>query len=255
MSFFKLPFRFAINKLGRPIAEKLKGEPILIGGCGRSGTTLLLSILSAHEELFCHPKELGIFNTAEVQENGEVSIPRIHRFHQSFLFNKVPKTAKRWCEKSPSNIRHIEKIDAYTKGNYKFIEIVRDGRDVILSKHPTDPSRYWVEPERWIRDLNFGLEQVDNPKVHTIRYEDLITAYEKTMGGICTFLNIEFTDSLKNWHEHARVTQNRAYFGKVGKINAKSISKWQDPKYADRVKELTNEPEAVELLKHYGYLD
>ncbi len=255
MSILKTPFRFFINQLGRPVANKFSDPPILIGGCGRSGTTLLLSVLSAHDKLFCHPKELGIFNAAEIKEEGTLSIPKIHRFHQSFLFNKIPDTATRWCEKSPSNIKHISKIEVFTNNNFKFIQIIRDGRDVILSKHPTDPNRYWVDPDRWINDVSVGLAYENDSRVHTIRYEDLITDYDKVMLGICDFLEIEFTDELQNWHEHARVIQNRAYFGKVEKINPKSISKWQDPKYADRVKELMDRPEAVELLRHYNYLD
>lgn len=255
MSLLKAPFRFIINRLGEPLVKKFTDSPILIGGCGRSGTTLLLSVLSAHHELFCHPKELGIFNAAEVKADGTLFVPKIHRFHQSFLFNKIPKTATRWVEKSPSNIKHIGKIEVFTNNDFKFIQIIRDGRDVILSRHPTDPERYWVDPDRWINDVTVGLQYADDPRVHTIRYEDLITGFDETMSGICEFLAIDFTSELKNWHEHARVTQNRAYFGKVKAINPKSIAKWADPKYKDRVSELTDRPEAMKLLEHYGYIE
>lgn len=255
MSILKKAFRPVFTFLGKPKMKQFTKPPVLIGGCGRSGTTLLLSILSAHHELFCHPKELGFFSSVEILDSGKVKTPRMHRIYQSLAFNKVPKKANRWCEKSPSNIRHIEKIDAYTNGNFKFIEMVRDGRDVILSRHPTAPDRYWVEPRRWVRDVGVGLEYKDHPKVHTVRYEDLISDYELTITRIGNFLEIELTEELLNWHEHATATKNRAYVGKtVSKLSGSSVQKWKDPKFADRVKELMDYPGAVELLKYHGYL-
>lgn len=147
----------------------------------------------------------------------------------------------------------MEHIDLFTNGNFRFIQIVRDGRDVILSRHPTAPDRYWVEPERWIRDVGIGLKYVNDPRVLTVKYEDVIQDYENTLGKICDFLSIDFTPELREWHHHARVTQNRAFFGKVEKISASSVEKWRDPKYADRIAQLTSRQEAVDLLRRYNY--
>ncbi len=255
MNVIKKALRPIVNLLGRPKMMQFTDPPILIGGCGRSGTTLLLSILSAHHELFCHPKELGFFSSVSVLESGAIKTPRIHRIYQSLLFNKIPKTAKRWCEKSPSNIRHIDNITAFTGGDFKFIEIVRDGRDVILSRHPTSPDRYWVDPERWVRDVSIGLKYQDDPRVYTVRYVDLITDYENTIAGICEFLEIELTPELLSWHEHATATRNRAYFGKkVSRLTGDSIQKWKAEKHKERVQELLDYPGAIDLLKHHGYL-
>lgn len=254
--YYKTPLRLLVNALGSRYENRFQEAPVFIGGCGRSGTTLLLSVLSAHNRLFCHPKELGLFNKRQdVLKQGKKDLSRKHRMHLSFILNRIPKTATRWVEKSPSNIKHIPKIDTYTDGQFKFIQILRDGRDVILSRHPTAPDRYWVDPERWINDVTVGLTWINDPRVHTIKYEDLLSNYEATIRGICDHIGIETSPEILNWHEHARVTENRAFFSKVQPLTTSSIGKWREPKNAKRVAELTDKPEAVALLKQLGYMD
>jgi hypothetical protein len=166
---------------------------------------------------------------------------------------KIRKSSNRWCEKTPRNIRYIDQIDNYFNGDFRFIQIIRDGRDVILSKHPTDKDRFWVSPERWIRDVSIGLEIADHPKVHTVKYEDLILDFENSVAEICSFLNIKLSKEILNWHMNATVTRNRAYYTKVQQINASSIGKWKESKYEKRIEKLTENPKGLELLESLGY--
>ena len=39
----------------------MEASPLIIGGCGRSGTTLLLSVLSAHPKVLAIPHETEAF--------------------------------------------------------------------------------------------------------------------------------------------------------------------------------------------------
>ncbi|HDT12154.1 MAG TPA: sulfotransferase, partial [Candidatus Marinimicrobia bacterium] len=224
-----------------------------IGGCARSGTTLLLSILSSHRELFCIPKELGLFNEVAKDENGNSLPLRIDRLYTSLIINRIPKHAKRWCEKSPGNIHHIGDIENYFHGNFRFIQIIRDGRDVILSKHPVAKDAYWVSPERWVKDVSAGLDNFKHPRVHTIKYEDLVLDYDHTIKGICTFLNITVSEEILNWHRNAVVTRNRAYYSRVEQLSNRSIGKWKKAEYKGRVAEFMRNQEAVKLLERLDY--
>ncbi len=254
MKFYKKPFLPLIEFLGRLKAEKRFTEPpILIGGCGRSGTTILLSIVSAHPQVFACPKELGLFNKIKYDAEGNPGPHRIDRLYRAVLTSKVKKTASRFVEKSPSNVKQIEVIDQYFK-EYKFIHIIRDGRDVVLSIHPTDKSKYWVDPERWVHDVSAGLEHLHNPHVLTIFYEDLMQNYQETMRQICQHCNLPLTPEIENWFEHTTVKKNKAYHGGVNKINTRSIGKWQAPEHQERVQELLDYPGAQELLEKLGYL-
>jgi len=186
----KKPFLSAITFLGkRKEQSRFTDPPILLGGCARAGTTLLLSILSSHEDIYACRRELGLFNQVEIRE-GMVYPARMDRIYRCLLFHRIPASARRWCEKSPSNIREFENIDRYFNGHFRFIQIIRDGRDVTLSRHTQDAKRYWVEPERWVRDVSVGSQFVGHAQMYTIRYEDLINQFEETMKGICGFLNI-----------------------------------------------------------------
>lgn len=254
LNILKKPFLPLLTRLGKEVEKRqFSEEPILVGGCGRSGTTLLLSLLSAHPHVFACPKELGLFNHSKVNAEGEVKPKRIDRLYRTLLFNSIPKTAERWCEKSPSNVHHISEIDAYFNGNFKFIHLIRDGRDVVLSVHPTAPDRYWVEPERWVRDVKAGLAYRHHPNVLTIKYENLITDFENTLQTICKFANLPLTDEVLHWHRHAKVRKNSAYFSSVEALHDKSVEKWKEPKAQSRIQKFMNDHEAVRLLEKLGY--
>lgn len=227
--------------------------PVYIGGCGRSGTTLLLSILSAHNKIFACPRELNLFEKSEFTETGIVA-PKFYRLYRTFLQNRIQSSADRYCEKSPANIRYIPQIDRFHQGNFKLIHIVRDGRDVILSKHPRGKREYWVEPLRWIEDVTAGLAYSGHPAIHLVKYEDLVTDYEQTIGSICHFLEIPLSQELLSWHKHATVRENNALFKTIGEINTASIGKWKRAENKERTEQLTHDLRAVELLKKLGYL-
>lgn len=251
---FKKPFLSIITVLGRRKAKsRFTDPPIMLGGCARSGTTLLLSILSSHEDIFACPREYGAFGPLE-ERDGTLQLARVDRIYRCILFNRVPASAKRWCEKTPINIRRIPQIDQYFKGNFRLIQIIRDGRDVILSRHPLNTSEYWVSPERWVSDVSIGLEFRDHPNVYTIRYEDLINQYDETIGGICNFLNIPLTEKILNWHQYSSVRRTPALYSDISKLSNRSIGKWKRPENSQRVKQLTSIPSAMELLEKYGYL-
>ncbi|MEQ8360451.1 MAG: sulfotransferase [Cytophagales bacterium] len=252
--WYKAPFLKIISHFGKKIEKKhFREPPIYIGGCGRSGTTLLLSILSSHPKIFACPKELGIFNDVDKKDKNNTNPPRKDRLYKTFLTEKIDDSCSRWCEKSPSNVKYIKQIDAHHKGRFKFIHIVRDGRDVILSRHPKDPDRYWVEPSRWINDVKKGKNLYEHPNVYTLRYRDIIMDYDDQIKEICEFLDLELVDELKNWHSNTQVKKNKAYYGEVKPIFKSSISKWKKPENKKRAMELMQYDEAKELLKFFDY--
>jgi len=243
----------ALKAAGGAKIARLSGDPVVIGGCGRSGTTLLLSVISAHPAVFAINDETCALCPSKYRKppyNGALRMDKIYRY---IMRSEVPGTARRWCEKTPKNVKFFGRIIELFSGKVKLIHIVRDGRDVVSSRHPHAPERSWVSPKRWVEDVRAGLEFRDHPLVLTVKYEDLILDYERTARSVFSHIGEECTAEVLSWHENARVRKNLAWFDGVRPIHAESIGRWKDPALADLLEKFMHYPGAPELLKDLGY--
>ncbi len=249
-----------INYFGsKKESRHFSDPPIIIGACGRSGTTILLSILDAHPHIYSIPEQTYAFmkwRRVGNSENGgsRYTAAGYYRLYRNLLFRRIPESTTRWCEKTPMNVRYFEQILDYFGDHVRLIHIVRDGRDVVTSSHPYAPGEYWVPISRWINDVSAGLRFIDHPQVLTIRYEDLINSYQDTIKKICDFLCEECTPHMYSWIEHTRVRKSRHWFGTVKDLYTSSIGRWKEEKHRERVDELLADKKAVELLNRFGYL-
>jgi hypothetical protein len=249
-----------IGKIGRAagnfipvvVGRQFHRPPIFIGGCARSGTTLLLSILSSHPGIFAIPFETKCFSARGRPSDPEAAF-RIARFYRLLLSCEIPRSAYRWCEKSTKNVLTFGRIIQHFKGRVRLIHLVRDGRDVITSRSPRDASRYWVSPERWVRDVGVGMAWEGHEEVLTVRYEDLVTDLDSQLLLLGEFLDEDFTGLSRTWHERTAIRRSTAWFHDVLEPHTRSITRWRDSQYRDVVDELMAIPEAVHLLEHFGY--
>lgn len=257
----QLPFKikYLINR--RNARKYLSDPPIIIGGCGRSGTTLLLSIISSHPKVFAIPDETGAFCPTSYSHfhkryDFDINSPinTDYFYYKYFNTSFKSKSYRRWCEKTPKNILFFEKILDYFNGNVKLIQIIRDGRDVILSKHPSNPSSYWVSIDRWINDTNAGLKYIDDPRVLTVCYENLVMNNEVQIQRICNYLDLDYCKEIRYWHTYATVRQNAAWETDVQPIFKESIGKWRDPQNRERVSLLMKNAKAENILFKLNYL-
>lgn len=233
-------------------------NPILVGGCRRSGTTLLLSLLSVHPDIYAVPYETTAFSPGCYGEQVDLG----EAFYIDFLYDHLQREDvaleeyERWCEKSPMNVRFADRALDYFGDKARFLHIVRDGRDVITSRHPNAPDRYFVPPARWVTDVSHGRRIEDDSRVLTIRYEDLVEDYLSVMRKICTFIGERFPeDALDAYPESAQFQESSAWFATAREVNASSVGRWKEQEHQDVVEELLDKPTAVELLTHYGYIE
>ena len=240
---------------------EMSRRPIIIGGCGRSGTTLLLSILSCHPHIFGIAEETvalcpdgygadGLYNPAP-----DINAPfQMEKIYSYLIEHDIPAHYRRWCEKTPRNVLTIGKIIDYFGEPVRFIHIVRDGRDVVTSRHPHDPARFWTTPDRWVQDVSAGRTFENHPQVLTIRYEDLLYEYEKTVRRVCTFIEEDFDPAFLAYPHSAKINQSGAWFGPAREISTQAIGRWRKPEFVARISELLREPGARALLNYYDYL-
>ncbi len=229
-------------------------RPIVIGGCARSGTTLLLSLLSSHGQIAAVPFETQLLCPgAYWPPKGEISRPDIEKLYGDVSEIGSFGTCLAWCEKTPRNVLNFEAILTSLGSRARLIHIVRDGRDVVLSRHPQNAAEYWVSPERWLSDVRAGLAFRAHPQVLTIRYEDLVSDLPEWSRRLCEFLSLERDDRLEKYPRFASVVSSNAWFGKARAVSAESIGRWKQPTNAARVQEFLDTPGATILLKELDY--
>lgn len=264
----------------------MSNKPIMIGGSGSSGTTLLSHLLNSHPDIYCGPelnllcyrtlyRDFGFFRdfceellfgdktlpmiaisldnriitekdivqdrpfTTELKEKiDSKQLCRLARDAHGFadFVEKVMthllvlEKKRRWAEKSPINCQAIgEFLDAFQDG--KYVHIVRDGRDVVLSLAGRN---YSIEKalRRWLRDSLVSLPYRTHPRVYEIHYEELVYDPRTALSNLFDFLEEdvdidvllmtarEMDDRAKRQHESwgARITDN---------ITGNRVGKWQ----------------------------
>jgi hypothetical protein len=218
-------------------------QPIIVGGCGRSGTTLLLSVLGAHSNVYAISDEIYPFYPFPFR------LTKLLRELQG----GVNRDFGRWCEKTPKNVRAFGQILEVFEEKMKIVHMVRDGRDVVTSHHPNHEERYWVTPERWVADVQAGLEFRD--QVYLLKYEDLVSNPEVTIRSLCEFLELNFEQTMLEPEKYSRIQENVAWQGrKVFKVNADAMGRWKQEEHQERVEEFYKFPGCVSLMKELGYL-
>jgi len=218
--------------------------PVVIGGCGRSGSTLLLSILGAHPAILALPDEMYSFYPRPF---------RIGKLLEEITAKEKGADWQRWCEKTPKNVRAFEDIDAAFSGNVRLIHIVRDGRDVVSSHHPNAAEKYYVSPQRWVADVGAGMEQKE--KTLLVRYEDLVSETESTLKIVCDFIGETFDPRLLEFEKYTTVKENKAWKGKKARaLHQEGVAGWRAPEHKEQVTEFMQTAGAEDLMSELGYL-
>jgi len=251
---------------------------IIIGGCPRSGTTLLRRTLDAHPAICCGP-ETSLFlpgRTALAPLAAAYGIPveelralRAAAGSQAAFVDAVARRYRelrgraRWAEKTPLNIRHARWIlERWPEA--RIIHVVRDGRDVVCSLR-THAERRWVDggwvkvppPERpvadwarrWVADTGAGLALRTDPRVLTVRYEDLARTPETEIARVLAFLGEPVVPDLLA----VEATAGDARPDAAGPVSTRSIGRWRTDLTASEQAEVLTVAGA--RLRELGYLD
>lgn len=257
---------------------------ILIGGCGRSGTTLLREMLNRHPKLFCGP-ETSMFglpfwpnNISKMWNLNEQSIiseaqkaEHLIDFAEKFYTEQTTKAGKkRPADKTPNNVRVVGKLLTWFP-NGLFIHIIRDGRDVACSlrNHPKEkiengkivPSlidRSISEcAQRWLNDTSAGLAYRSHPRYYEVKYEELVSDPQTVLNELCQFIGeayhscmVDPNASRSDNMDAGRLVNNH---NSNGKISNQSLGRWRNDLTANEKREFVDI--AGELLIVLDYVD
>ena len=133
----------------------------------------------------------------------------------------------RWGDKTPVYIESIARIGGVLGDQARFVHLIRDGRDVAVSRgaravkrgREATPAR--EEAQTWKRRIEGARKQAKAVEHYLeLRYEDLIADPEAVLRQVCRFTEIEFHPAMLAYHERAseRLAELSDLPGKGGKV-------------------------------------
>ncbi len=211
-----------------------------IVGVGRSGTTMLRLMLDAHPALTIPPEthfvpdlidaieagatpEQAVEVMTSVRQWGDLHTepaevlerwrrldsfeagPALRAFYEIF---PERQGKSRYGEKTPAYVKNMLKIEGVLP-EARFIHVIRDGRDVALSRWKRtlgdkDPAPASKVAETWARRIRRA--QRHGRKLDhymELRYEDLVTDTEPNLRRICEYLELDWDPVVLRYYEHA----------------------------------------------------
>ena len=244
------------------MSEDFKPAPFVVG-VGRSGTTLLRLMLDAHPELAIPPETHFVpalierFGASEPSAGELVEAvtnePSWRDFGLSedelrkafaeagagpadairaFFAAYASRHAKpRWGDKTPVYIESIAEIGNVLGDQARFVHLIRDGRDVAVSRRARaaargrEPTPAADEAATWKRRIEGARRQASSVSHYREwRYEDLVAEPDGVLREICEFTELEFDPAMLDYHRGAseRLGELSDLPGKRGRVRPRT---------------------------------
>lgn len=268
-----------------------KITPIIIGGCPRSGTTLLGSILGSGRKVVCLPeapflpdtifdlfqndfevvsgkliKELLLSDDRfltwnlrlECDEELFGSAQDFTNYLISLYCESLGENSNelaQFVDHSPHNL-HLNELWSKVYPECKFIHLIRDGRAVAASLKRV----YWGPPSvrqsahYWMSNLAVGLstEELLKDRALRVHYEKLVSNPKCEIRRICDFVDIEFDERMLLANGYNVIPYTKSQHELVGKsIKVNRVDGWKDSLTQTDIN--CFEYYAHGLLKNLGY--
>lgn len=210
-------------------------RPVFIGGCERSGTTLLASLFARsprvcvtpesqfkvdmHRALFAASRTACWEDVASFLHGdfrfqlwalpddwlkalhgetnlGDVMAAIVNRYSIMQGATQIPHF---WIDHTPNNVEYAKTLAA-SFPEAKFLHIVRDGRAVAASVMPLDwgPNTILECATWWTAHLAYGLaleRHFGQHRVRRVRFEDIVSDPDRSIQELSTFLGIDVSGS------------------------------------------------------------
>jgi hypothetical protein len=184
-------------------------------------------------------------NSFEIENRWEVSFKE---YHEKWLDNQIGKSypdvcasiyryyaykkyfgKENWGDKNTSHRNYIDVL-SWLFPHAQFVHIIRDSRSVFasyktlpriehkyapkLTKDPLIFSAHWLEA---LDRIEYHAKKYAPGRYITVRYEDVVKDFERTIKKVCNFLNLEYEENMLNFNEI-----NEKY-----NLEPKSYDKWK----------------------------
>jgi hypothetical protein len=222
--------------LGRRQAGGLPPAPFVVG-VGRSGTTLLRLMLDSHPQLAipaethfvpellerqgeCHGSNELVDVIVSARSWGDFGLSEEHlraaaaggrgaaEVLRAFYGLCAEREGKpRWGDKTPGYVKRMRPIGG-ALGEARFIHLIRDGRDVALSRLARgmgEDKPMADVADLWRRRIENARRQAKRLRGRylELRFEDLVAEPEPALRGVCELIELDFDPAMLAHHERA----------------------------------------------------
>ena len=151
--------------------------------------------------------------------------------HEKSIFRSDPAKAQIYCSKHPSEMPYMPALLRFNRALW-VVYMLRDPRDVIVSRHRQEPSRYWSNLRVWNLYHDYSLKVLNHPRCLRVRYEDLVGDPDAVQNQILQRMHfLRKTRKFSEFHKYASPSDaaDRALSG-LRPINSTSIGRWRQHK-------------------------
>jgi hypothetical protein len=237
---------------GEEVVVSRNTWPIIIGGCHRSGTSLIRRILNAHSHIYCGPEIkffrdfYGDYFNDSLRPFRYVATARAILPEAELLevlgwaFIALHERAAiragkpRWADKAPENVLYLDQWQRLLGDRWLFIHIVRHPLDTLASiKEIKFPLTIPAELEACITfyqrytqaGLDFGTAHPD--RCYRVIYEQLICSPKATLESLMQWLSEAFEPGQLEFN---RLPQQRGLedpkIANTSAIQTESVGRW-----------------------------
>jgi hypothetical protein len=227
--------------------------PIIIGGCHRSGTSLVRRILNAHSGIHCGPEVKFFRDFYGDYVNDPVGHARFMASARTLLpeaellevlgraFVKLHERAAaragkpRWADKNPENVLHLSQWQQLLGDQWLLIHVVRNPLDTLASikevRFPLAiPSQLHERIAFYRRYVEAGLDfEKENPdRYHRVLYEQLVQSPQATLERMMGWLGEAFEPGQLEFNACPQQEGlEDPKIAKTSEVHTESTGRWQ----------------------------
>ena len=235
--------------------RSLDSRPIVIGGCYRSGTSLVRRLLDSHSAIHCGPEIkffLDFYNQYTVDDpTGPVRFlfsarsvlpdPDLLEITGAAFVSIHQRAAqiagkRRWADKCPENVLYTAEWSSLLGDDWVLLHVVRNPLDTLASIKEADwqdalPANFDSRIDVYIRYLEAGIAfgAAHPARYRMILYEELVSDPQTVLSALMHWLNEEFESGQLSFNSrpHQLGLEDMKILN-TSEVHRDSIGRWRE---------------------------